>query len=62
VTNKKVVGITGSMRKESSSEILLKDIANGVEQTGAEFTLINIADYDIKPVDVSTDEAPLLCT
>ena len=55
---KKVVGITGSMRDGSSSRVLLEEIANGVEQMDAEFQMIDLAEYDVEPVDVSRDEQP----
>lgn len=51
----KIVGLVGSERRGSSTEIAVKSVGHGVETTGAEFELITLADYNFPPLKVGSD-------
>lgn len=45
----KVLGIVGSYRKLGNSEILVREVLLGAREKGAEFELLRLTDFEIKP-------------
>lgn len=53
--NTKVVGLVGSERSGSLTEIAVQSVGRGVEEFGGEFELVPLADYDFPPLEVGSE-------
>lgn len=50
-----IVGLVGSERRESLTEITVETVGDGVRELGAEFELLSLADYDFPPLQVGSE-------
>lgn len=53
--NPLIVGVVGSERWGSSTEIVMDIIGDGVRQSGGRFELLRLADYNLPPLNIEKD-------
>lgn len=51
----KVVGLVGSERDGSSTEVAVSSVGRGVRESGGDFELIKMSDYDFPRLEVGTE-------
>lgn len=50
-----VVAVVGSERMGSSTEIVLDEVGEGVQEAGGEFEMLRLGEYDLPPLNVDED-------